>query len=114
MKLAYLADGSLDCPLLRLDDFTPLEAGRLRAALSAPASGKTDRVVVHQLPFVEPVGDCRLVLMCQSWDQAVIRAAGPYSFKCGLTSARWHSIVGLIDPFVTGGAGFQRAIRIAG
>lgn len=86
MKLDYLADRSPDGPLLRLYDFTPAEAAQLLDAIVALASGSAERIEVDRLPFVEPVGGCRLALVGSPWDQAVTQAGGPTEFECGYTA----------------------------
>ena len=106
MKLDYLADGSPDCPLLRLYDFTSVEAGQLLTAVSELATGMTDRVEVHRLAFVEPVGGCQLFLVRSSRDQAVARV-GPLEFACGFTAGTWDNVAGLIEPFTASAGGFQ-------
>jgi hypothetical protein len=106
MKLEYLADGSPDCPLLRLYDFPADEARELLTAVAALAAGTTDRVEVHRLLFVEPLGTCALTLVRRAWDQAVVRL-GPSRFECGLTAVTWDNVAGLIEPFAAGSGGFQ-------
>ncbi len=106
MKLEYLADGSPDCPLIRLYDFTPAEAGQLLANVAELASGVTNRVEVHQLPFVEPIRECRLALVRKDWDQAVVKV-GSSNFECGLTAGTWDNVVGRIEPFAASGRGYQ-------
>ncbi|SRR6266568_359779 len=106
MKLDYLADGSPDCPLLRLYDFTSIEADKFLAAVSSLALGTAERVEVHRLPFVEAVGACSLALVRRSWDQAVVRL-GPSTFECGLTSRTWDNVGFLVEPFAAGAGGFQ-------
>jgi hypothetical protein len=87
MKLEYLASGSPDCPLIRLYDFTGAEVTQLHALVSGLASGAAERIEVHLLPFVEPVGGCRLALVCRAWDQAVVRRGLATEFECGFTAA---------------------------
>lgn len=113
MKLEFLPEGSLDCPLLRLYDFTQAEAGELLAAVRSLASGTTERVDIDRLPFVEPVANCRLAFLCRSWDQAVLRVASS-SFECGLTSGTWDNVAGLIEPIAEGSGGFQWLAGIPG
>jgi len=96
MKLEYLADGSPDRPLIRLYDFTAAEAG-----------GAAERVEFHRLPFVEPVGGCRLALVCGSWDQSVIRGSGRAEFECRFTAGNWDNVAGLVEPFAASAVGFQ-------
>jgi hypothetical protein len=106
MKLDYLPDGSPDCPLLRLYDFTPLEAGHLLAAVRTLASGGAELVEVHRLAFVDPIGDCRLTLVRNGWDQAALQV-GPSTFECGFTVSTWENVAGLIEPFAQNAFGFQ-------
>jgi hypothetical protein len=106
MKLEYLADGSHDCPLLRLYDFTPAEAGQFLATVAGLASGAAERVEVHRLPFVEPVDGCRLSLARRSWDQALVRV-GPSAFECAFTAGTWDNVAGLVEPFANDAGGFQ-------
>jgi hypothetical protein len=106
MKLEYLADGSPDCPLLRLYDFTPAEAGQLLAVVAGLASGEDKRVEVDRLSFVEAIGGCRLALVCKSWDQAVLWV-GPLAFECGFTAGTWDNVAGLVEPFAESAGGFQ-------
>ncbi len=114
MKLEYLVDGSPDCPLIRLYDFTPVEAGQLLTAVAALASGAGDHVKIHELPVVEPVGECRLTLVRRSWDQAIIRGCGPCEFECGFTTGTWDNVAGLVEPFAEGVGGFQWLAGVPG
>lgn len=106
MQLDYLPDGSPDCPLIRLFDFSPAEVARLGAAIADLASGRAERVAVHDLPGVVPVRACKLVLLRRPWDQAVARV-GPSAFECGFTAATWDNVAGLVEPFAAGGRGHQ-------
>jgi hypothetical protein len=106
MKLDFLADRSPECPLLRLYDFTPTEARYLLAALAAVAKEVTDRVEVHMLPFVEPVGGCRLSFVRGTTDRGVTQIAS-LDFVCEYTVGTWDNVVGLIRPFEDSSSGFQ-------
>jgi hypothetical protein len=114
MKLEYLAAGSLDCPLIRLYDFTPAEAEQLHAAVAALASGTTERVEVHQMPFVESLAGCRLVLVRRAWDQAVVCGDKSAGFECGFTATTWDNVAGLIEPFAESASGFQWLAGVPG
>jgi hypothetical protein len=107
MKLDCLERGSPDCPLIRLYAFTPAEAGWLHVALTSLASGAVQRVPVHDLPGVDAIGGCRLVLVTHRRDQGVVRKAAPADFECALTPATWDNVAGRVEPFVEGAAGFQ-------
>ena len=68
MKLEFLPDGSADCPLLRLYDFTPSEARQFHDAIAGLASGSKDHVDVHDLCAVKPIGGCALTLVVSRWE----------------------------------------------
>jgi hypothetical protein len=107
MKLEYLATGSPDCPLLRLYDFTPEEAGQLHATLVALAADEVKRVEVHDLPFIEPLAECRLTLRRHKWDQGIIKMGPTNEFECGLTAGAWDNVAGLVEPFAEHARGWQ-------
>jgi hypothetical protein len=113
MKLDYLADGSPNCPLLRLYDFTPVEAGRLRAAVSELANEVTGEVDVHRLPFVDAVDEIRLTLVRMSRELGLSRVASQ-EFECGFTANTWDNVAGLIEPFATSAQGFQWLVELPG
>jgi hypothetical protein len=113
MRLEYLPDGSPDCPLIRLFDFSEHEAARLGAAVADLAAGRAECVTVHELPGVLAVGGCELVLRVWRWDQAVLRV-GPMAFVCGFTADTWDNVAGLIEPFAAGSGGFQWLADVPG
>jgi hypothetical protein len=106
MKLEYLPDGSDDCPLIRLYDFTPTEVEHLRSAIDGLASGATQSVAVHELRGVIPIDGCRLTLERQKWDGAIVQR-GPNHFECGFTADTWDNIAGLVEPFASDATGWQ-------
>ncbi len=93
MQLEYLPNGSPDCLLIRLYDFTPTEAAALCAAVENLASGRAERIEVHKLPGVIPIGGCELVFLMMDWDQGLIHL-GPAAFECGFTASTWDNIAG--------------------
>jgi hypothetical protein len=99
MKLEFLADGSRDCPLIRLYEFTPAEAASFRDSVNGLATGTVVRIDVHRLAYVTAIGGCRLSLVLKQWDQAVVRRARPAGFECGFTAITWDNVVGLLEPF---------------
>ncbi len=114
MKLEFLADGSRDCPLIRLYDFNAAEARQFLAAVCALASEAAERIEVHGLPFVESLAGCRLALVRRSWDQAIRRMSGPLEFECGFTAGTWDNVAGLVEPFTEGAAGVQWLAGVPG
>jgi hypothetical protein len=111
--LEYLDHGSLECPLIRLFAFTPAEASRLGAAVAGLAAGTVERVAVHDLPGVEPVGGCELVFAVRGRDQAIVRV-GPTAFECRFTAGTWDNVAGLIEPFAASAVGHQWLAGAAG
>ncbi len=105
MKLEYLADGSPECPLIRLFEFTTAEVAAFMVAIGKLARGDVDRVDVHNLPFVQSLGDCQLVFTRLAADQAVRRVEN--EFQCGLTSNTWDNVLGFVEPFARNATGFQ-------
>jgi hypothetical protein len=106
VRLEYLSDGSPDCPLIRLFDFAPAEAAWLGSAMTDLATGRAERVAVHELAFIEPVGGCELVLSVRAWHQGVVRV-GAAAFECGLPASAWANVAGLVEPFAAGSGGYQ-------
>src|SRR5436305_12457440 len=94
MKLEYLPDGSPDCTLIRLYDFTPVEAQSLHAVLMELAAGSPRRAELHECPWVESVGGCRLTLYVSSWDTAINCKSGPAVIECGFTASTWDNVAG--------------------
>jgi hypothetical protein len=107
MLLEYLPDGSPNGPLLRLYEFTPGEARQLHDRVAALAAGLSDRVDLHLLQWIKPIGDCRLTFFVRDWDQDVLRKAGPAEFECTFTPSTWDNVAGLIAPFAAGAQGYQ-------
>jgi hypothetical protein len=113
MKLDYVAIGSSECPLIRLYDFTSIEAEQLHAAIADLASGARKRIEAHRLTFVEAIGGCRLGLVCRDWGQGVIQVR-PQEFECGFTTGTWDNIAGLVAPFGQNANGFQWLAGVPG
>jgi hypothetical protein len=113
MKLEYLPDGSPDCRLIRLYDFTPAEAGQLQLAIGGLAAGVAQSVAVNELPSVMSINECRLTLVRQKWDGAVVQR-GPNQFECGFTPDTWDNVAGLVEPFTNDAAGYQWLAGVPG
>jgi hypothetical protein len=82
------------------------EAGQLLAIVSGLASG-CPAALIHELPFVEVIGDYRLAFTTTGSDQGITRGAPFAEFTCGFTMSTWDNVAGLIEPFAEGGGGFQ-------
>jgi hypothetical protein len=98
MKLEYLADGSQDCPLIRLYEFDQPEVMRLRKIAVALANRSAVSVALHDERGIESVSSCKLILRSGATDAGVAQT-GPAAFECTLTPATWGLVKRLIDPF---------------
>jgi hypothetical protein len=114
MKLEYLASGSTDCPLIRLYDFTPAEAQQLVEEIEPLSKNESDRLVLEQLPWIEPIAGCSLTLCVRKWDQGVVRIGKAFQFECGFTADTWDNVIALIEPFTKRAAGYQWLAGIPG
>ena len=114
MRLECLTSGSPECPLVRLYDFQPHEAADLLTAINSLASAAAERIEVHDLPFVESVGGCRLVFTGQHHDRAIVSGPNGNEFDCGFTAATWDNVAGLLEPFAKGDRGFQWLAGVPG
>ncbi len=98
MKLEFIARGSPDCPLIRLHEFSELEARQLREIAAQLSSGALRSVALQDCPGITPVGGCRLELRLEDQDWG-IRRAGPSCFQWILTAQGWKNVEGLLGPF---------------
>jgi hypothetical protein len=114
MRLEYLDTGAPACPLIRLYSFTEAEAGEFVNLIEQLASQAAHEVCLHQLPWVQALGSCRLTLRVRSWDQALVLKAAPANFECGFTPGTWDNVAGLVEPFAHGAGGFQWLTGVPG
>ena len=98
MKLEYLAEGSPDCPLLRLYDFDVVEAVRLREAFRSLATGAVRVLPLHEEWWIQPIEGCALELRLSSRDLGVVQRL-PSKFDCSLTAEGWIDMALLADTF---------------
>lgn len=98
MKLEFLAEGSSDCPLIRLYDFDPIGAMRLREAFRTLSTGSRHSVPLHEEWWVEPIGECYLDLRLGARDLGIVQGL-PLRFECVLTADAWADMASLVDPF---------------
>jgi hypothetical protein len=98
MKLEFLADGSPDCPLIRLFDFSNEEAARLKSLFESLSDGSANDVALHEQSGFEQVNPCRLYLRVGKADRG-IRLVSPGLFECVLTANTWDNMAWLVEPF---------------
>ena len=100
MKLEYLADGSPDCPLIRLYDFDRNEIGKLLLALHDLSSGTVQQVSLPQQPFIESIDACELNLVSAGQDHGIVQIqSSKFNFKC--SQSGWDNLICLVEPFST-------------
>ena len=98
MKLEYVADGSPECPLIRLYDFNPADAQRLREAFRSIADGSQQVLPLHEEWWMEPVEGCQLTLRSGPRDLGVVPRL-PMRFDCVLGTQSWRAIIDVMEPF---------------
>lgn len=96
MKMEYLADGSDDCPLIRLYDYSMEEVRGLRQRFWSLTEGAA-RVSLDSELGVESVDDCRLELVLGRKERGVA-AKGANFFECEYTEEGWRMVAELTDP----------------
>ena len=106
VKLEYIAEGSKDCPLIRLYSFDQQELLRLREAVAALSKETAQSISLHEQPGIEPINSCELTLRSGTRDLGVLKA-GLLKFECVLTPDTWECVKELIDPFFDSGGGYQ-------
>jgi hypothetical protein len=99
VKLEFLAEGSRDCPPIRLYAFDYTAVLKLNDLISAFATGASTQVSVHKQPWIEPVGGCELELLVGQRDVGISQT-GPLRFGCTLIHDGWGDMVGLLEPFL--------------
>lgn len=101
MKLEFLREGSPDCPLIRLYDFSSDEARGLQQVVLQLVRDKDAVVALHAEPGIQPVGQCELYLR-QAENPHGIREIGPLKFEWTYSAGGWLEVAALIQPFCRG------------
>jgi hypothetical protein len=99
MKLEFLADGSPDCPVIRLYAFDTSAILRFSDLVNSLAVGAKANASLDEQPWIEPVAGCKLELCLGKRDRGILQI-GPSKFECVLTGDGWADIVGLLQPFL--------------
>jgi hypothetical protein len=106
MKVEFLADGSDDCPLIRLYCFDITEAMRLREAFRALADGSRQSIPLHEEWWVKTIDDCALELRLAQRDLGIVQRL-PMRFECVLTDEGWREAVERTEIFCAAPEGRQ-------
>jgi hypothetical protein len=106
VKIEFLASGAAECPLIRLFEYRAEDVARLRQAAFDLADGSIREFVLHEQPWVQPVGGCRFVWRSALSDIGVKLRRRGEPFVMALTDEAWREVEGRLDPFVRGAHGF--------
>ncbi len=107
MKVEFLAEGSQDCPLLRLYDFEFEEAVSLRQIFVSLRDGARDLVHLEGESGFESMGGCQLTLRLGKRDLGIVQKAKA-EFDCVLTQEGWDDMACRLEPFCQPGcSGYQ-------
>jgi hypothetical protein len=98
VKIEYLADGSTECPLIRLYRFDRTEVQELAQLVKQLSTSSFHEVSLKDKSWVESVGGCGINLRLGERDEG-IRQCGPVSFECVLSSDGWNNVGGLLESF---------------
>lgn len=112
MKLEFVGEGSPDCPLIRLYDFSAAEAQRLLQIVLGLARKANTAVSLHAEQGIQPIGGCELTLR-RADDSPGVRELRDRNFEWVFSDGGWLDVAGLIQPFCQEGAPrFQWLSRI--
>ena len=99
MKMEFLPDGSLDCPLIGLYDFDTKQACHLHSLILQLANGTVNEVSLHEAFWMEAIDGCSLILLVADTDQGIIWVAESGNFFCNLRFCSWASVAELVSNF---------------
>lgn len=106
MKIDFITDSSEDCPFIRLYDFGNEEIQRLRQAFQSLADGSFERVSMTDVLPADATGGLQLTFVRASRDRGVEQRE-PNHFEVLLTPDGWLDCLGLAEPFLDAGSGYQ-------
>ncbi len=99
MKIEYLAEGGIDCPLILIYGQDPIGALNLRLAIERLVVGLTDRLAIHEFPGYSALDSCRLFATVGQVDIGVRQIGKESIFECILRRDTWKEVMALLDPF---------------
>ena len=106
--MEFLAEGSKDCPLIRLSAFHQPAVLHLRDLINGLATGTVTGDSLHTKPWIEPINGCELEVSLGKCDQGIMQS-GSSRFECVLSHEGWLDVAFLLEPFCVKGdpSGFQ-------
>lgn len=105
VHLEYFSDPqSLERPVLLIYGDNADGPALLRDALTPLIKGQIDHVQIDRLAGFQMTGGCSLTAEIGTSSLGVVpMEGGQRGFRCILEPAGWDHVVGLLEPFVTGG-----------
>jgi hypothetical protein len=97
--MEFLAEGSDDCPLIRLYDFDLEEAAKLRELFLQLANGTLASIPLHEQEFINSIEQCRLLLLVDRRDIG-ISLSSSLDFSCISTKRIWADAASLSEIFI--------------
>jgi len=98
MKVEHLTEGSPDCPLIRLFNFTASEVQQLRKAFEALATGLLERVSLDGILCVENPDAILLEFVRSDRDTGIMKR-DQRTFVLELSAEGWTTAAELAQPF---------------
>jgi hypothetical protein len=107
LKLEFFEDGLDGGPMILLHSGRPGEVADLCAELQTLSEGVDRQLALHELPFVQSVGQCRLLAVSAPADLGVVARAADFVWT--LDSESWLQVTELLEPLrePRGGVSFQ-------
>lgn len=101
MRIEYLDEGAVDCPLIRIYSAEPQSFFQLVRLFRELYCGMVQHIAVHEIPGFEAVGGCTLTVAVGQRDEGVHRRDSGQDFEWVLTPSSWETVADLIEPFST-------------
>jgi hypothetical protein len=97
MRLEFLAEGSRDCPLIRLYAFAPAAVLKLRELINSLAASQTQTVSLDEQLWIDPIADLKLQFCLEPRDKGIV-SIGTGKFKCTLSPEGRLEMADLLAP----------------
>ena len=105
MKIEYISEGPVDCPLLRLFDYWMDEIEQLRLISLDLAEGRTTELALHDQPWIDPVAGCRFIWRIDTKDIGVRMPENDAPFVLAFSDEAWREAADKLLPFAQGSSG---------
>lgn len=99
MKVDFLADGCLECPLIRIFEFQAGEAEALRMACQELADGKRTEFALHEQSWVEAINGCAFIWKADAKDVGVRLPQPGEPFVLIFSDEGWREVHDKLLPF---------------